>query len=54
MEHGGIRLGAGRKKLPVTEVKRPLTIHVSDLEASSFGGREKLKKHIINLIKSKQ
>lgn len=53
-ERGGARLNAGRKKLPVTEVKKPLTVHVSDIEASNFGGRESLKKHIANLIRSKQ
>ena len=50
MKRGGKRENAGRKAMPNNEVKKPITLYVSDKQVEKFGSRERLKRILTEII----
>jgi len=49
-KRGGKRENAGRKAMPDNEVKKPITIYVSDEQVSKFGSRDDLRNILIDIV----
>ena len=50
MKRGGARENAGRKAMPDNEVKKPITIYVSDEQVAKFGSRDDLRDILIDIV----
>jgi hypothetical protein len=50
MKRGGKRENAGRKAMPDNEVKKPITIYVSDQQVAKFGSRDDLRDILIDIV----
>ena len=50
MKRGGARENAGRKAMPDNEVKKPITIYVSDDQVAKFGSRDDLRNILIDIV----
>lgn len=49
-KRGGARENAGRKAMPDNEVKKPITIYVSDQQVAKFGSRDDLRDILIDIV----
>ena len=50
MKRGGKRENAGRKAMPDNEIKKPITIYVSDQQVAKFGSRDDLRDILIDIV----
>ena len=50
MKRGGARENAGRKAMPDNEVKKPITIYVSDQQVAKFGSRDDLRDILTDIV----
>ena len=50
MKRGGARENAGRKPMPDRQVKKPITIYVSDEQVAKFGSRDDLRDILIDIV----
>ena len=49
-KHGGKRENAGRKAMPDNQVKKPITIYVSDDQVAKFGSRDDLRDILMDIV----
>ena len=49
-KRGGARENAGRKPMPDRQVKKPITLYVSDEQVEKFGSRERLRRILTEII----